>query len=741
MQRGNLALTAILSAIVFCVPEAHAQTSTRPNIIVMMADDMGWGDIDFAVRLGEDGNGNDINYNGTDQWSTPNLAAMSSNGLTFSRMYSSSPVCSPTRASVMTGRSPERMGIPFANNGKMENREVTMAEYAKSLGYTTGHFGKWHLGVFTRDINDANRGGNAGSHALYSTPLNNGFDVQYSTESKTSTYDPGTSGLTTNTRYWTGPEEFIPLNAAELQGDDSAIIARETNEFIEQAAQNDEPFLAVSWFHTPHKPTNTPGNTNVNNLAAYKFAMEDLDAAVGEIRSKVQELGIADNTILMFTSDNGPEDGQEWTSEDLKANKRELYEGGVRVPGLIEWQGQITPGVTHTPMVTTDYLPTLLEIWNAGPVDDRPMDGQSMVETIFTDRTAVRDKTIIFKSTNGHQSAMGVDGRYKLISLNNGTEWTLYDIVNDHNENDPLATSANIGTADAATQAIYNQLLAEYQAWEISVDESLAGNITGDYDDRLAMLTNAILQAEPPENLETGSVTDNSPLVYLERQFATIDEALAVDSDGSAGSYGIGDSATVAAETTVHSFLVHFNPTQAAAGETQIVFADPIVGVISESTLLAGSDELSFADPNFEAAATRGLEGDDAWTISEDGLTITFNFATNANALDQVRILTEAGLNNTLLEGDLNFDGQVTPADWAIYKANFGATLNGIPSLQAYALGDLNDDGAVDHSDFVLFRDAYNAANGPGAFRTLVPEPATLVLLVLPLALGTTRRR
>ena len=110
-----------------------AQTPDRPNVILMMADDMGWGDISYTVRLGEDAAGNDINYNGTPHWDTPNLASMATNGLMFSRMYSQSVVCSPTRASVLTGRAPQRQSIPFANQGKMQNREITVAEYALSL--------------------------------------------------------------------------------------------------------------------------------------------------------------------------------------------------------------------------------------------------------------------------------------------------------------------------------------------------------------------------------------------------------------------------------------------------------------------------------------------------------------------------------------------------------------------------------------------------------------------------------
>lgn len=718
---------------------AFSQTPTRPNIILMMADDMGWADMDFAIRLGEDSNGGDVNYSGTSHWNTPNLSAMASNGLTFSRMYSSSPVCSPTRASVLTGRSPERTGVSFANTGSLQNREVTVAEYAQTLGYQTGHFGKWHLGVLTRDIQDANRGGDAGSHNIYSTPLNSGFDVEYSTESKTSTYDPGTSGLTPTTRYWTGPGQFVPLTSPDLQGDDSAIIARETNAFIQQSAQDNDPFLAVSWFHTPHKPINTPGNQDVDNLAAYRFAMEDLDAAVGQIRSKVQELGIADNTILLFTSDNGPEDGQDYNNEGLRNNKRELHEGGVRVPGLIEWQGQVTPGITHTPMVTTDYLPTLMDIWGVGPVDARPMDGTSMAETIFTDRAATREKTIIFKSTNGHQSAMGSGGRYKLISTNNGSSWNLYDIVRDYDENAPVATSGNVNQADPAIQAIYQQLLEEYNAWTTSVATSTSGGITGDYQTRVTQVSDGQLLSEPPQNIEQGTVTNADALVYLERQYATISEELTLDSDGEIGSYTVSSNATLEVDSVVHSYLVHFDPTTAGSTSAmEITFDDEILGVIGESALLADSDYLSFADPDFEQSITRGLEAVDSWIISNNGRTITFDLTASPDAMDELRVLTRAELEFVeIVFGDLNADGMINASDWVIYKNGFGQDFSGLTSQESYAMGDLNGDLINDHTDFALFRNAFNQLNGTGAFASMlqrVPEPSSAAILVFSLS-------
>lgn len=614
-----------------------APATDRPNIVLMMADDMGWGDVGFPVRVGETADGRAVMYGGTEHWRTPNLAAMAEGGLVLSRMYSQAPTCSPTRASVLTGRAPQRIGIPFANRGRLENREVTLTEYAQALGYRTGHFGKWHLGVFSREVQDANRGGKPDSHAHYSTPLDQGYDVEFATESKTSTFDPGTSGLTSATRYWTGPGSFVPLDDARLKGDDSALLAREATAFMASAVEAGERFVAVIWFHTPHKPVNLPGNASVDTLEAYTFAMQGLDQAVGEIRAKLRELGVAENTLVMFTSDNGPEDDQDYNNADqLRANKRELYEGGVRVPGLIEWPGRIKPGTSHTPMVTTDYLPTLLAVWGIEPVDGRPIDGQSMAKTLFEDPGAERDRPMIFKSSNGHQSVIGgANGRYKLISTNNGKGWALYDLLTDFDENDALTTTDTLGTAPQQTRELYQHLLAVYDAWEQSVKHSLSSGITGDYTTRVERSSGVEVMAEPPASLKRGAVQGEKPVIYLERQHATLRSAL------TAGDHRL------AKGTVVHSYLVHYDPDQVGhTVDVEITFDDLVLAVIVDGKTLAGSDGLSFGDPAFDAGKSRGLERVDQWSLAADGRTLRLMLQGAADDIDEVRVLTRSSLND-----------------------------------------------------------------------------------------------
>ena len=337
-----------------------AQGADKPNVILVMCDDLGWGDVGF---------------NGSKVIRTPHLDEMARNSLKFNRFYAAAPVCSPTRGSCVTGRHPYRYGIPYANVGHMKKEEITLAEALKPQGYTTGHFGKWHMGTLTTKIKDANRG-KPGNTAEYSPPQNNGFDVCFSTESKTPTYDPlkvpvkmsdgasrkngwdslkdGEESNHYGTHYWTEKGESISENT---DGDDSRVIMDRAIPFIAKATKAKTPFLAVIWFHTPHLPV-VAGPKHRAPYAKYGVYKRNyygcitaMDEQMGRLRKTLRDLGVADNTIVTFASDNGPEgsDKAPGSAGPFRGRKRSLYEGGVRVPGLIEWPAKIKPGVTEYP--------------------------------------------------------------------------------------------------------------------------------------------------------------------------------------------------------------------------------------------------------------------------------------------------------------------------------------------------------------------------------------------------------
>ncbi len=404
----------------------------RPNIILIMADDMGWGDVGF---------------NGNKLVKTPSLDKMAKDGIVFSRFYSAAPVCSPTRGSCLTGRHPFRYGVFFANEGKMLPQEVTLAEYLKEKGYSTGHFGKWHLGTLTNDENDANRGGR--NTEYYSPPWKNGFDICFSTESKVPTWNPmitpgsdagdigksRTKGDFFGTYYWSGPGVKVTDN---LEGDDSRIIMDRVIPYIKEQINNKNPFFAVIWFHTPHLPVLT--GEKYRNLYAghsvdiqhYYGAISAMDEQIGRLNNKLKELNATENTLIFFTSDNGPEGKTQQgrtqgSTGGFKGRKRSLYEGGIRVPGIAVWAGKIKSGLrTDYPAVTSDYFPTILEIIGEKrkfPI--LPIDGVSLVP-VWKNRINKRPRPIGFQSQN--QKALS-DNRYKLIEIDEKIE--LYDLIKD----------------------------------------------------------------------------------------------------------------------------------------------------------------------------------------------------------------------------------------------------------------------------------------------------------------------
>ncbi len=448
MDRRTFLQTAASSAAVAAagcfggtVPAPRA--AKRPNIILAMTDDQGWGD---------------TGYNGHPVVETPTLDAMAETGLRFERFYSGAPVCSPTRGSCLTGRHPYRYGIFGANSGDGEDpsryplppQEITLAEILATQGYATGHFGKWHLGDF--------------SGPMRSSPVDNGFQESFSTVRKVATLDP--AGYFLNGEPYTEP----------LEGDDSAVIMDRAIPFIRNAVANDQPFFTVIWFHSPHNPVIAAPEYRAR-YAAHPEAQQHFwgtitaaDAQLGRLRDTMRSLNVADDTMLWFCSDNGPAANAPFaagTTNGLRGHKGNLYEGGVRVPGLLEWPSRVAqPRTIGMPCSTSDYLPTILDALNIRHPDARPMDGISLLATIDG---ANRDRAHPIGFEHG-DTATWVDDRYKLVARienDRPSSPELYDLLVDPNE------TANLATAEAGLVA---DKLEELQAWRTSCARSRSGS-------------------------------------------------------------------------------------------------------------------------------------------------------------------------------------------------------------------------------------------------------------------------
>ena len=369
---GLAALPAVL---------APARAADRPNVVLLMGDDHGW---------------EETGYNGHAYLKTPVLDTMAASGLRLDRFYAGHPSCSPTRGSVLTGRHPVRYGT-FAPNWSMRPEEITVAHVLRDAGYATGHFGKWHVGTVK-----------AGS------PLN-----------------PGAMGFDE----WLSHDNFFELHPTlsrnggppeRFEGESSAIVVDEAIRFIDQAAAEGKPFLAVVWFGSPHEPYSgleedlalydelpakypdrrVPLTSNETGLQIERplgtvlreryAEITAMDRAIGTLRDHLEAAGLRDNTLLWYNGDNGtPRSGLAETP--LRGLKGTMYEGGIRVPGVIEWPARIAaPRATDVAAVTSDILPTVAAL--AGrPLPDRPLDGIDLAP-LLDGRMASRPAPIFFWS-------------------------------------------------------------------------------------------------------------------------------------------------------------------------------------------------------------------------------------------------------------------------------------------------------------------------------------------------------
>lgn len=310
----------------------------KPNIVLCMADDQGWGD---------------MGYYDHPHLQTPHFDQMAAESLRFDRFYAAAPVCSPTRGSVLTGRHPNRFGC-FKWGYAVRPQEITLAEALKTAGYTTGHFGKWHIGTTYKNSP--------------TSPGANGFDEWFSAPNFFDN-DPILSREGT---------------AVQTHGESSAVTANAAIEFIQKHAEAKNPFLAVVWFGSPHRPHRAIEKDRAlyadqpENMRGFYGEITGMDRAFGKLRQTLRDLNIQDNTLLWYCSDNGGLPGKGVNGG--REHKSSIYEGGLRVPAMLEWPAQLkVPAKTATPCCTTDIYPTLLEIADVKMPHQPVLDGISLV--------------------------------------------------------------------------------------------------------------------------------------------------------------------------------------------------------------------------------------------------------------------------------------------------------------------------------------------------------------------------
>ncbi|MBC7352775.1 MAG: sulfatase-like hydrolase/transferase [Thermogutta sp.] len=350
-----VAVAGILLVHAGIAQPAFGMSKETPNIILCMADDQGWGD---------------VGYHGHPVLKTPNLDEMAAVGLRLEHFYAAAPVCSPTRGSVLTGRHPVRYGC-FSWGHTIRPQEITIAEALKKAGYVAGHFGKWHVGPVRAD----------------------------------SQLCPGASGfdrwLSTPNFYDLDPLMSDQGRVVRMHGDGSIIAAEAAIQFMREAKAAGRPFLAVVWFGSPHSPHRALPEDKAlyadqpENLQNFYGEITALDRAVGMLRKALRDLDIQENTIFWYTSDNGAIDVG--STGGLRGRKGQLYDGGLRVPCIIEWPAQITtPRQSDFPCGTVDIYPTLLDIVGVNIPDQPPLDGISLRPLLEGREPEKREKPLGF---------------------------------------------------------------------------------------------------------------------------------------------------------------------------------------------------------------------------------------------------------------------------------------------------------------------------------------------------------
>jgi arylsulfatase A len=384
-SRGAIALAGLVTVGMTaqqCTSKSEEEKKSVPNFIIIFADDMGYGDVGAF---------------GNPTIRTPNLDEMAHQGQRWTSFYVAAPVSTPSRAGLITGRLPIRSGMSSANRrvlfpdseGGLPQSEITIAEALKEVGYHTAAIGKWHLG-----------------HKSQYLPTNNGFDsffgIPYSNDMDR--VDPADYfSLVEKERY----QAFnVPLlrdtQIVERPVDQRTITKRYTEEAISKIKSfKDEPFFIYLAHSMPHIPLFRSEEFKNKSLAGiYGDVIEEIDWSVGQILETLRSEGIAENTLVVFTSDNGP-----WlifkshggSSGLLRGGKGGTFEGGMREPTIFWWPEKIKPGVVMEMATTMDLLPTFSKLANASLPDDRIYDGYDISPVMFNTGTNPRDVVFFYR--------------------------------------------------------------------------------------------------------------------------------------------------------------------------------------------------------------------------------------------------------------------------------------------------------------------------------------------------------
>jgi arylsulfatase A len=461
-------------AFLYSATPVTAQTQqAKPNILIILCDDLGYGDLGCY---------------GHESIRTPNLDKLAGQGTRFTECYAASAVCSPSRAGLLTGRIPTRSGvyswIAPGNPMHLKKTELTLATLLSRAGYRTAQVGKWHLnGLF--------------NSADQPQPGDHGFDHWFSTQN---------NAVPTHEN----PKNFVRNGKAvgKIEGFSCQIVADEAIGWLKAGRDAPAPFFLHVCFHEPHELVASPANLVASypkakneDQAQYFANVTNVDLAVGRLLETLDQLGVAENTFVFFTSDNGPETLNRYktalrsygSTGRLRGRKLWLYEGGIRVPGIMRWPGKAPAGKTSDePLWSLDLLPTLCKVAGAAVPTDRPIDGSDFMpvfegkkiarktplfwhyyRSLGQPRVAMRDGDWVILA---HSDALPKDaggtfqaGDMSALKSAKLTTFELYNLHDDLSQTRDVAKEEpdRLRRMSERMQLLFREVIAEGPAWEV----------------------------------------------------------------------------------------------------------------------------------------------------------------------------------------------------------------------------------------------------------------------------------
>jgi len=391
----------------------------RPNFVVFLTDDQGYGDLACY---------------GHPVLKTPNIDRFAAEGMKFTDFHAACPVCSPSRSAILSGRTPYRNGvytwIPAGTDSPyLRGSEITVATLLKKAGYATCHVGKWHLnGKFNSPEQPQ--------------PDDHGYDWWFATQNNASPSHKN-------------PENFVRNGrpVGPLKGFSAPLVVAEAIDWLENHRDRKKPFFITVWTHEPHKPIESDpafmdlyGEIDDPGLRQHHGNISQIDFAFGLLCNTLERMGLRRNTVVFYTSDNGPEGNGKTgrtrgSTGGFRGRKRSVYEGGIRVPGIVRWPGHIAPGTTcDQPAVGSDIFTTICDIAGIEPPADRTIDGASLVPA-FSNRPIQRKVPLYWRyhgSKDGVNIAMR-QGPWKILTPTDMSRFELYNLASDPAETTDLA--------------------------------------------------------------------------------------------------------------------------------------------------------------------------------------------------------------------------------------------------------------------------------------------------------------